>query len=400
MIETVRNDILNKIKDISKYYVNNLDIKNSSISLFGGLGGISLFYFEKIHSDISEEEDVMFFFNLIDSITDKLNEDDYSLTFCDGLAGIAFIFKKYRNYLFENGYEIDEMLNEIEEILERTLITYSHNDSIKFEYLDFLHGNLGILYYFIYFKSQRSNIHKVYLSIVTCIQEHLLAILNGNGKNINFGLAHGLCSMINVCIQYNKNYGDNEETQKLLKIIEKIYIEAPINFNNYSLFPAISTRESFAEEAKKKFPLGWCYGDQTISLSLYKLSLNNRSESLKKLSYKVSNHWAKKNTIGKALCNDSFYDFSVCHGISSVILLNNKWYDITKNDAFLQNTIYFLKETLKQNEMPDNVAGYKKCERTGTYDKDWGMLLGSIGVGLTLISCIKRDNTMLDILLI
>ncbi|MCW3162122.1 lanthionine synthetase LanC family protein [Chryseobacterium oryctis] len=380
-----------KIHEISKCYIENFAPSEHDLSLFEGLGGVALFFYEKIHSDLCSGKDKEFFFELFDVIYDKLNEDDYTLTYCDGLVGVAFLIRVCKDYLSDNDYDVEQLLIDIDNVILESNNNYS-DVLYDFNSLDFLHGKLGVLHYLMTFNVRPAFSEGFYDNIVLSLLKKLQIARNEN-VSINYGLAHGMCSYIHVIIKGIDAFSSKTSSLMLLKLIEEIYLDADVNFSNLSLYPSISNERDFERKASSFHPLGWCYGDQTISMSLYKLGVFLNSEKLLNHAYEISNHWKLRNNIFKALGNPLYYDFSFCHGVSSVAFFNKKWYDITGDSQFLENYNYFMELIVTQIQGNDNIAGFKKC--TGNdllYKKDWGVLTGVAGIALNLLYQRNKNN--------
>lgn len=379
-----------KINEISDFYINNFNPLESPLSLFDGLGGIGLFFFEKINSRLCTNEDKDFFIKIFDVIYDKLNKENYSLTYCDGLTGIAFFIRLCKDYLESEGYDVNELITDIDEIIFKSVVQSAF--LLEHDSFDFLHGKLGILHYLITFRVRPCLTEKFYKTICLNLLENLQKAQRGEAS-FNFGLAHGMCSYINIIIKANQYFPDIPDALKLLKFIEEIYLCKNLDFSKLSLYPSISNKKDFNKNASFFQPLGWCYGDQTISTSLLKLGICLDSQELIDHSLHMSNHWKQRNTVAKALGNPSYYDFSFCHGVTSVAFFNKRWYDITGDPQFLENYLYFLELITSQVQQDGSIAGFRKCTGDDTlYKKDWGLLTGSAGIGLNLIYQRSNNN--------
>jgi len=138
--------------------------------------------------------------------------------------------------------------------------------------------------------------------------------------------------------------------------------------------------------------LGWCYGDQTISTSLHNIAYFQNNEKLAQFSLKIADHWKKRDTIKKALNNDHFYDYMLCHGVGSVALYNKIWFNITQDEQFYKNYDFFMMDLLSQEQAEDNVAGYKRAVINQQYEKSYGILTGVAGVGLILLDAFNSER--------
>lgn len=382
LLESKLNEITNSLYEI--------DYKNLPISLFEGVGGISYFFFEKINSAYSTKKDDDFFLYLVELLVEKLNNEDYSFTYCDGMCGNAFVLKRYRKKLKKYGYDIEQLLEDMDSILIEHLQNISNVENIN---TDFLHGSFGILYYFIFFKERSLKFKTVYLKNVKYILSYINNAKINNDLKVNYGLAHGLCSIMNIIKLYLENIDRNCETSKLcLNLCLEMYTVPEINFNQPSLYPSISTISDFNNNSKNSVPLGWCYGDQTISTTLYNISTFENDQKLYDLSHNIALHWAKRDSIRKALLNENFYDYMICHGVGSIALYNKIWFDITKNDVYHDNYLFFMTDLLTKRSDIDNVAGYKRALINNEYEKSYGLLTGISGVGLLILNALSPEN--------
>ncbi|WP_333596834.1 lanthionine synthetase LanC family protein [Chryseobacterium flavum] len=387
----MNNVLLNdKIKEIT-HSLYDINFEKMPISLFEGMGGISYFFFEKINSDYASKKDKDFFIYLIELLVEKLNGEQYSFTYCDGLCGIAFILKKYQLTLNQYDYDLEDLLQDIDSILMQALEKISDHDDIN---TDFLHGSFGLLYYFVFFKERGSRFKALYVKNITSVINYINKAKKSDEININYGLAHGLCSVINIAKLYLENIDKYCEVSKhCLNLCCEMFTAPELNFTLPSLYPSISPIKQFHDRAARhSVHLGWCYGDQTISTTLNNVANFQNNQELNQFSLNIANHWVRRDSIGKALLNEDFYDHMMCHGVACVALYNKLWFTITKDQSFYKNYTYFINNLLSQKQDFDNVAGYKRAVINNEYEKSYGLLTGVAGVGLLLLDASNMER--------
>ncbi|ASK31038.1 hypothetical protein CEY12_13385 [Chryseobacterium sp. T16E-39] len=381
------NDKINEITN-SLYDIN---YEKMPISLFEGIGGISFFFFEKINSKYATEKDKEFFVYLIELLVEKLNGEHYSFTYCDGLCGTAFILKKYQALLNQYDYDLDDLLDDLDSILLDGLEKMSEQEDIN---TDFLHGSFGLLYYFVFYKEKSSQFKSLYIKNIHSVIAYINRGKTNDESKINYGLAHGLGSIMNIIKLYLENIDEHCETSKYcLNLCCEMFTTPKIDFSLPSLFPSISPIKDFNNNAAKHpVHLGWCYGDQTISTFLYNISTFENNPELKQISSDIANHWIKRDSIKKALLDENFYDYMMCHGVGSVALYNKIWFNMTGNESFYKNYLFFMDDLLAQKENEENVAGYKRAVINYEYEKSYGILTGISGVGLLLLDTADMER--------
>ncbi|MBN2789448.1 MAG: helix-turn-helix domain-containing protein [Candidatus Delongbacteria bacterium] len=111
------------------------------MGLFSGTAGISLFLFHLYdYSKNQEHKDTAQFF--LEKSFEKINAGSTIPTYCNEIAGIAWTV----NYLVKHsfiGVENLEVLDELDDYLNQSMMSYINNNSF-----DFLHGASGIALYF------------------------------------------------------------------------------------------------------------------------------------------------------------------------------------------------------------------------------------------------------------
>lgn len=383
----MKNIILKKIFEIERGIYSNLENDNKlGISVMTGLGGISMFYAQLLKVEPNNLDYRMKFNNVIEKLFSKYEEEDFNLFYCDGLCGLVTALRLLeQNNLLEE-YDLKDFFLEAETIFSEQL----NKDIDNIEQIDFLHGNLGIINYFLNFSN--SNIQIDCIKTVSFIDEYISSIelTNDNEKLINFGISHGMAGYL---IILSKLY-DLEENYLYKKIIDKIiaiYLHfEDVEKHDKSIFPtmAFTTLNN-----KQQTNLGWCYGDQTISYAINRVSKSFNNSFLMKKSLEYSLHWSKKNTCEKALRIP--YDYMFCHGVSSVTYLNKKIFELTNQKIFKHNYNSFLKNILMYKD--EGVGGYQRFSNVSKgYVNSLSVLDGVAGIGILLIDSYLENDNLID----
>lgn len=400
----MRESIYNKIRTID----NDISIKTSNmnkISLFNGLGALPIFYFlmyeltkktyyiDKIHKSLER-------------IIEILNSSDFSHTYCDGLIGIAQMF----HYIKNKKILSDEYYKEIEDSLiyiDKAIIDISLISTNDFVDTDFLHGSFGAAFYLNQRLSEnqdvnfRNQVIQLFERLSTLVLEDIkktesvseLLNYDKDTHRTNCGLAHGNISHIIIFSKFIDNFPKNHLVKEaLLKSVECLLSFEKENENGYSQFPSIAINKLTAQY---EVPLGWCYGDQSISLGLHKASIVLNDESIKKKALNLAYKNLARNIIEKVFPTLK-YDACFCHGLSSVAYIHKKWYMISKDIAFYKEYEKYIEYIIHYGINDEEVKGYQKYIGKSKYADAIGFLDGTIGIGIVLIDYLLDLDTGWD----
>ncbi|QHC84741.1 hypothetical protein AS589_08060 [Empedobacter brevis] len=383
----MRKIILNKISEIEQAIYSNLENDNKlGISVMTGLGGIAVFYAQLLKISPNNIEYKIRYNHIIEKLFNKLNSEDFNLFYCDGLCGLATTLRLLeQNNLLED-YDLKDFFSETEAIFSNHL----NRDIEDIEQIDFLHGNLGIINYFLNFST--SNIQVDSIKTIGFIDEYISSIelTNDNDKLINFGISHGMAGYL-IILSKLYDLTENYLYKKIIDNIILIYLHFE-NMKEYdkSIFPtmAFTTLNN-----KQQTNLGWCYGDQTISYAINRASRSFNNDFLMKKSLDYSLYWSKKETCEKALRMP--YDYMFCHGVSSVTYLNKKFFELTNKEVFKDNYNSFLKNILMHKD--DGIGGYQRFSNVSKgYVNSLSVLDGIAGIGILLIDSYLENDKLID----
>ncbi|KLT70294.1 lanthionine synthetase LanC family protein [Flavobacterium sp. ABG] len=376
------NGIIENIED---------DKKNSEdLSLFTGIGALPVLKYLKYKCTndpkIIEEIHVS-----LNKFINQLNETEVHPNYCSGLAGLAKMF----DYILrkeildkEATEDLKEALLDIDELISE--ITLSNTKTI--DDVDFLHGSFGTAFYLL--ERLPYNSDPIFKESVVKLFERLANIVNEDITNAskvenevvvddlmhktNCGLAHGHTAYIIIFSKFLEIYPEND----LIKEVLKRSVSCLLKFestdqNTFATFPSIAVNQITAQY---DIALGWCYGDQSISLGLYKASVILQDNSLKEKAISLAYRNVNRNSLDRIFPYSS-YDSGFCHGLASVAYIHKKWFAITGDDLFYKEYEKYISNILDFGEKHE---GFPKFSIEG-FKEAVGMLDGTIGVGMVLL---------------
>ncbi|MBF4472436.1 lanthionine synthetase LanC family protein [Flavobacterium sp. HJJ] len=398
----MKDEIHKKIIQIEKE-ISERQKDISDISLFQGMGGLPIFYF-LLYKLTNKEEYRDKIHVVIENITNLLNTGDYSLTYCDGLTGIGYMLNFIKNKEIltnEVNFEIEESL----EFIDQCIVEFALKNTKGIEELDFLHGAFGAAFYLN--ERLKNNKNPELKNKVTVFFELLSTIvikevektnkvknvidIDNSTQRTNCGLAHGHISYILIFSDFLAQFKDNNLVFEALKKSVSCLLEFENNDkNNLSAYPSIAVNKNTGDY---NVSLGWCYGDQTISLGLYKASLILNDNNIKNIAFRLAFRNMERNTIEKMFATP-FYDAGFCHGLSGIAYLHKKWSIISTDKKFYELYENLINDILELSCKNDGIAGFKKFNGNGYFVDSIGMLDGVIGIGMVLIDYLleEKDN--------
>ncbi|TDX00534.1 lanthionine synthetase C family protein [Dinghuibacter silviterrae] len=294
-------------------------------------------------------------------------------TFCSGFAGTNWFFK----YLYGKGLLTSEdvsMLCYRDTELENTSIQMLETGNY-----DFLHGAVGIAYYLLYPPNTTSEGYfPDFFSIIS-------SLIDKNTTEVNFGLSHGIPSILKFCVQCFKQGICMDASQKLAEQIILILLantnpDPAINYFPYSI--------STAKETERRTRLAWCYGDLGVGIVLYQAGTVFQNKQLVDFSLEVLLHSTKRKNSKEARVSDA----CVCHGSAGIAHIYNRMWHYTRNPVFKEACDYWIQKTVEFSAHEDGIAGYKKYDGlNNVYINEGGLIEGTAGVGLALLSYLTGD---------
>ena len=387
----MKNGILSKI---AQDLVKSFNTKAPSLGLLGGRLGeiLFLYYYSLIDKQYQEIAD----FNIDELMKHIKATGKYHYSYTHGFAGFGIGI-----YLLEESGFVEKDKDQFDDI--DLYLQYCLDAEIKNEHYDFLHGVIGIGFYFLkHFKDKpdicREQIEKIvsYLNdtAIQDKQKHTVKwTCESNDRTIyNISLSHGMASIIvflSRALQLNISKRNNiirELLDKSANFIVSQQID-PVKYGSY--FPAFSLENSFPPARSR---LSWCYGDLGVALALWQAGKVLERTEISNLSLEV----LKFSTKRTHLLSNTVFDAGLCHGASGIAQIFYRMYIETNSIEFKNAHSFWVSQIIKMGYHEDGIGGYKKFRR-----EDWinasCLLEGSAGIGLALLSEINPtwDETMI-----
>ncbi|MCJ0743816.1 lanthionine synthetase LanC family protein [Pedobacter montanisoli] len=359
-------------------------------SLLQGEAGYCLF--EKFYVQHFDNSSISKFQDNLQNLAENSIGITYP-TFCNGKAGINWFF----SYLNKN-----EILSKSDWNMLCDDDMKLANDAINFlkqGHYDFLHGAIGIAYHLLYSRGHEDIYQQFFHDFIDGLQK--IGKYHNNGEffipdfnrsrleptadKINFGLAHGIPSIIKFCLQCYKQKVCIEKAKKLVLQLVRLLKNYADKCGSYCYFPTSATIGSEKFEPSR---LGWCYGDLGIGIIIYQTAIAFNDKDLENYALKLLMHTTNRRTLAAT----SVYDADVCHGASGISHIYNRMWHYTNDENFKNARDYWMKRTLEMAIHTDGVAGYKTYyPGTNSYNTSYSFLDGPASIGLTFISYLTGD---------
>jgi lantibiotic modifying enzyme len=321
-----------------------------------------------------------------------LETDPYISSYCDGLAGIGWMFL----FLGERGHldiNLDEFLAPLDSLLEGELKIQNGSN-----FFDILHGSLGIALYFL--KRGRHDIAK---SFVLHLESSATTIGDGiawktfskskqGSSEYNLGLAHGNVSILYFLAKCYKAGIMRDQCLALLKKGINFYFNCMNEEEGYnSFFPNTfeNNRATTKDDTTKFSRLAWCYGDIGILHTLYIIaSAIDDIELTKRTTYLLESTTRRKDLFANKVVDACF-----CHGSSGIAYIYWNLYKHSKNVTFLDSAKYWTEVTLEYNKKGNAGLDYTFYTHKGEDINTVDLLNGLGGVYLLYDSILNPQVT-------
>ncbi len=390
---------LDEISNVLKDTYHNTD----ELGVLSGRAGIALFqfYYSKL---LQEESHANIGVEILSSIIEEINKGYNFHTFCSGIAGAAWAIE----LLQEEEYidlDCDKLLSGLDHFLMQSIEGLKGDQN----FYDFLHGILGIGYYFLkrYTNTKSDDLKEHYKKIlfttITLLKERAqidnhtakwksYLIRDEELKGYNLGLAHGNTSIANFLSRLAEYKDFKDEVHRLLdQSITYILSLKNENHNSSSSFPNWITSDHQKSDSSR---LAWCYGDLGIAITVWRAGKLLNNETYKNQAIQILKHAAKRKDLAEAGVKDA----GLCHGAYGIMHIYNYMYKETQEPIFKEAVEFWMDQALAMAVHQDGYAGYMQWRGGDNpgWIKEINLLVGIAGIGLSIISYLAPFKTKWD----
>jgi lantibiotic biosynthesis protein len=378
------------------------ELKND-IGLLSGKSGISLFlfYYARYTNDERYERYAQ---KLLESVFEDINNGSFLPTYCSGIAGVCWTII----HLVEEGFiekENLDVLNDLDKFLEKAMKSFIENNDY-----DFLHGATGIAYYFtkryesdkkvipyLEYYVEKLNDYAIYdekektAKIISTVFDE-----NEKTKQVyNLSMSHGMSSIVIILCKIS---GIVEERSKCLKMIGgftnfMLKCEKPMNPITFSTYP--SYIEVNGDKNDTYGRLGWCYGDINQGYCFYEAFNVLNDEGLLIKSNGIFLGLERR----KDIKTQSIRDAGLCHGASGIAVICSNLNSRRANEVLTSLEKYWIGITLDFYKTAAGIEGFKMAKKD-SYEFETGLLNGTSGIALSLLSANRMTGMNIDWILL
>lgn len=392
MIETeLRTRLESKLLEINKV-LDERPAPQPHIGILAGLSGLAVFkfYYARYTGNRALEDDGE---ELLNEAFEMINNEYAVPTFCSGIAGAGWALEHLSD---EDFIEIDT--DELLSALDVYLYQMMYLEAEEF-YYDFLHGALGIAFFFLkrYENTSSETLRETYHDYLNQVLDTLekQAIVEGTTakwrsvtdrekktRGFNLGLSHGMSSIINFLSRLNRQEAFTHRAEPLLsKAVNFIISMENIDPDPKYYFPDFVEKD---DEIRSSGRLAWCYGDVGIAISLWHAARSLGKEGLEKKSLDVLKHTTRLRSQEETAVSD----VGICHGAAGMMHIYQFLFRETAIREFREAADYWAGKTLDMAVHENGYAGYSQrnqLSETG-WSSETGILEGIAGIGLSIMS--------------
>ena len=370
---------------------------SGNIGLHAGTSGIALFlaYYDRIIRKSKEISPRVM--EILEHNIKQIESGVRLHTICSGISGFGWLCEHLRQLEMLSREEID-FLNDLDDFLYRQMMA-----DVKRGYYDFLHGALGVGFYFLY-RCDKKEV-SIYLDeLLTALEKSAIHCENGAAKWIsvinsktgergyNISLSHGMSSIAAFLIRLHQLNFETERAGKLLaQTINYILDQIIYTERSISYFPSFSKENSIGNNFSR---LDWCYGDLGIASILWQAAIVLKNQEWESTAIQVLHHTANR----RDLLTNGIRDAGICHGSASVAHIFWNLHVHTHIQKFAETVDYWLQVTMQMAKYDDGLAGYKawRTEEAGGPVKSETLIDGIAGIGIVLLSFINKNEMAWD----
>ena len=386
-----KNDeiFLHKIDEIADLLIHT---QIQDIGLYNGKAGISLFlfYYARFKNSIAIHQHAS---DLLDDLFNQIEatpQPPFSL--CSGIAGVGWMVDHLCRKEFIEGNP-DDMLSGIDEYLYKVAL-----DELNHLRFDFMHGAMGIAFYFVK-RNRQDYLRHLVQSLAS------IAVTDGDGvkwKSVinhtdgtlgfNIALSHGSSSIALVLCKILQIMQEDNAVKSLLHQTITYILNQEIPVKQYgSYFPGFSIE---SQPMLHKTRLAWCYGDLGVALAIWQSGIALQNQSWIEKGMEVLLHAASKRGLAANMVRDA----GICHGSAGIAQIFDRLHRKTNRTEFRDAANYWAVVTPKLATFADGLAGYKawRTEEYGGWQPFENLLEGIAGIGLSLSSFVMPEDPAWD----
>lgn len=207
----------------------------------------------------------------------------------------------------------------------------------------------------------------------------------------NLGLAHGMPAVLAALLGLLPHLPEQAQARHLL--------QAGCNWLLQQQ-QAVSTFGSYFANAADRpacSRLGWCYGDLTLALTLFRAAELLAEPRYAELAQQMSLHCSRRREQ-----EGMVFDAGLCHGYAGLVLIFGLLSQYCKAPELLAARQYWLQKMLAEYQLHGLAALHKQVERADelTAQEEPGLLSGYAGIGLCLLAAEGQSTDWVDLLLL
>jgi len=378
-----------KIRDINTILEVNTAYHHGFLG--GNLG--LLYYYFNAYKVLQSEALLEKAETLLAKVFEDINESGKGLigaSLCNGAAGFAYTV----NYLQTEGFIDFDVDTEFAE-MDRFLFDAA-NELLQKDEIDYLHGALGVLFYFTDRDKNSATIKQYVVALTEAVCKK--AVLNQNGcwftnysierlkdpETADLGLAHGVCGALMILMKAWPFLDDRQLLEKTITagIDFVLSNEIPTDAaeEEFSIFPvSVNTVSNKITSINR---LAWCYGDLNVVLLLYRAGQLFLDSGYTDKADEVGTKTLGRKSDKSTLCTDTHF----CHGTAGLAQLYLCLYNESGHFSYYKAYEYWIEKTIA---LVDNDITSK------VYDGNpVGLLEAWAGVAMVLTEYVNEGEAM------
>jgi lantibiotic biosynthesis protein len=350
--------------------------------LFGGSLGLALYYYN-LYQAHGVQADADKAIGYVETTLQKINDGQLNIfghSFCNGLAGLGYMINELKNAdLVE--MDIHEEFAELDQLLYQSAKHQLQHSNQH----DFLHGAMGIIYYFVTRLPDATIAGYTYELVQLFCDKAVytdkgiwfknFVVKEDKDEEINFSLSHGQSSfLIVLALAYHKGITVEHIPLLLEKGVELLlhYKRDPnIATGDYSIFPT-SVQDATIHFSVR---LAWCYGDLNVVLAILHAATVLNKPDWFDMANDIALETIKRNDSITSGATDSH----LCHGSLGLAQLYKSLFELTEIDAYKEaweHWVHFTATEFVPQELATNFYKDKECD----------LLEGWVGVNLAYLT--------------